>query len=213
MTRFTNRATPISALKRLGCGAAFLRRGSATRKSLSLRARASRNFLHHHFVAELTRFFAARATRQESRSSPSRSCWLAPVAIERQANADAGALVELAFNRDRPAVQADEPAHDRQPKTRAFIATVIGGAGLEKRIAEIGQIVWRDADAGIGDAHDDIIAVGTQLDGDAPATRREFDRVREQVEQNLLIGPLVADDLVDLLRERRGRVRRRLRSL
>ena len=169
--------TPISALSQGARGAGFLRRGSVTRKSLPLRARASRNFLHHHFVAEKARIVAARAARQGLDLSRAGFTRGQAAAIERQAHADAGALIELAFDRDRAAVQTDEAAHDRKPKAGALVRSVVGRAGLEEGAAKIDKVVRRNADPGIGDADDDVIAVGAQLDRDTAAARREFDRV------------------------------------
>ena len=47
-------------------------------------------------------------------------------------------------------MQPDEPAHDRKAEAGSLIRPVIRGAGLKKGIAEIGEIIARYADSGVG---------------------------------------------------------------
>src|SRR5580704_11327818 len=59
-----------------------------------------------------------------------------PLAIERQSNGDAGALAEPAADREFAAMQPDQAFDDGQPQTGAAMAAVVGGPGLEIRLAD-----------------------------------------------------------------------------
>ena len=110
-------------------------------------------------------------------------------------------------------MQADEAAHDREAEAGAFIGAIVGGARLEEGIAEMVRSLARmpmpvSATLTMTNCRRDARLMVT-----LPAARREFDRVGQEVEQNLLIGPLVADDLVELFADRRERARRRSSAL
>src|SRR6202051_5139743 len=64
-----------------------------------------------------------------------------PLAIERQANRDAGALADPAADREFAAVPPHQAFDDGKPQTGAAVAAVIGGAGLEIRLADPHQIL------------------------------------------------------------------------
>ena len=49
-------------------------------------------------------------------------------------------------------MKRDQALDDGKPEAGAFMATLIGLAGLEEGIANPLQVVGRDADAGVGDA-------------------------------------------------------------
>ena len=46
-------------------------------------------------------------------------------------------------------MEFDQTLHDRQAEACAVMRTIIGGADLEERIADVAQIVFADADTGI----------------------------------------------------------------
>src|SRR5215471_294528 len=69
-----------------------------------------------------------------------------------QLDGDGRPLAELALYRQLAEMQGDEALHDRQSETGAFMATLIGPAGLEERRANPFQVVGRDTDAGVADA-------------------------------------------------------------
>src|SRR5229473_8500325 len=71
---------------------------------------------------------------------------------QRQCDGHGGTLINLALQGDLAGMQFDETLDDRQPEAGAFVAPLIGLAGLEERIADPLEIVGRDADAGIADA-------------------------------------------------------------
>ncbi len=73
------------------------------------------------------------------------------LAIDRQADGDAGALAEPARDLDLAAVQRQQSLDDRKAEPGAVVAAVVGRARLEERIADARQIVAADADAGVLD--------------------------------------------------------------
>ncbi len=70
-------------------------------------------------------------------------------AVHRQADEDAGALVGLARDRDRSAVEADEAAHDGKAEPGSLIGPVERSLRLEEGAADAGEILRMNADAGI----------------------------------------------------------------
>src|SRR5580692_1757957 len=74
-----------------------------------------------------------------------------PLAIERQADGDASALADPAAYREFAAMQPHQTLDDGKPQTRAGMAAVIGGAGLEIRLADPCQMLVADADATVLD--------------------------------------------------------------
>src|SRR6201984_1327888 len=69
---------------------------------------------------------------------------------ERHGNGDRRALVHLALHLELTGMQGNETLHDRKPQTGAFVAALIGLAGLEERGADQLQIFRPDPDAGVG---------------------------------------------------------------
>lgn len=76
-----------------------------------------------------------------------------------------------------------------------------GGFGLHERLEELRLSLRRDADAGVGDRQRHALARG-RVGGVREvlrrhahahlAVRREFDRIAEQIEENLTQAPAVA---------------------
>ena len=74
------------------------------------------------------------------------------------------------------------------------MAAIIGAARLEERLADARQIVVADANAGVLDHDQDIGGFNSGDDGDAPSAIREFHRVGNQIQQDLLERALVGHD-------------------
>src|SRR5579859_5536950 len=81
------------------------------------------------------------------------------LAADRQAHLDARALPRAALDADAAAVELDEPLDDRQAETGAVVLARVGAARLEERVAEPREVVGRDADAGVLDREQDVLAV------------------------------------------------------
>ena len=91
-------------------------------------------------------------------------------------------------------VQADQSAHQRQAEPGAFEAAIIAGLDLKERVAEPRQIIRPDADAGVSDGDRAPSGSTLALDRHPAVRRRELDRVRQQVDQDLPASALVGDD-------------------
>src|SRR5580693_5847109 len=118
-----------------------------------------------------------------------------PLAIERQADRDAGALADAAADREFAAMQPHQALDDGKPQARAGMAAVIGGAGLEIRLADPRQILVADADAAVLDHEADVARLGADADRNLAAAVGAADRVRQQIEHDLVERTLVGDDL------------------
>ena len=87
---------------------------------------------------------------------------------------------------DLPAHELDEAFADRKAEARAAVAPGNGGVGLREPPKEKREFVRRDADSRIGDfdaKSRPLEVVGGAHDDAAPL--REFDRVGNQVEEDL----------------------------
>src|SRR6202451_1315915 len=121
--------------------------------------------------------------------------WPRPLTIERQADRDAGALAHPAADREFAAMQPHQTLDDGKSQSRAGMAAVIGGAGLEIRLADTRQILVADADATVLDHEGDVACLGAGVDQNLAATVGEADRVRQEIEHDLVERTLVGDDL------------------
>src|SRR5262249_58083089 len=108
-----------------------------------------------------------------------------------QSEMERRALVLTTLRPDAAAVELDELLADRQPETRASGAAGDRVIELLERLEEPRQVVLANSDAGVGDAQPDGIRLGDHADQDA-ALRGELDRVRQQIEQDLIdLSPIV----------------------
>ena len=99
-----------------------------------------------------------------------------------------------AVERQRAAMRLDEALGDRQAEPGPAVASRRHGAGLPEWLQGAVGFVRGHADAMILDFDHDRPVTGVPgADLDSAALMRELDRVRQQVEQNLLEGALVAD--------------------
>ena len=89
----------------------------------------------------------------------------------------------------------NEALDDRQAKSCAFVAALIGLTGLEERITDPLQVVCANADSAIDHTHHKArtLDAGSYRDG-APALGK-LDRVGQQVQQHLLERARIAGDL------------------
>src|SRR5581483_3135076 len=113
-----------------------------------------------------------------------RRLWLA--ASQRQRNGDGGALADLAVQAQIAAMQADEAFDDRQAEARAFMAALIGLAGLKERIADPFEIVGRDADAVVAHPQYEARAFNGRGHRDLAATLGELEGVGNEIDHDLL---------------------------
>src|SRR5579862_7407404 len=109
-----------------------------------------------------------------------------PLTVERQADGDAGAFADPAADREFAAVQPHQAFDDGKPQARAAMAAVIGDAGLEIRLADPRQILVADADATVLDHEGDVARLGAGADQNLAAAVGEADRVRQQIEYDLV---------------------------
>ena len=111
------------------------------------------------------------------------------------------ALARALSTADRAAVQLDQLLHQRQADAGALVGAAARALDAVEALEDVRQLLGGNAGAGVAhrqlDAHCPVLPHG---DGDL-ALERELERVREQVEDDLL--PHVAVD-VDRLGERRA---------
>ena len=104
---------------------------------------------------------------------------------ERDPDAKLRAAAELAVGVDRAAVQAHELLHEREPDPRALVRAALDAFDAIKTFEQARQLMLRHADAGVRDAQQRAVAIARQAQRDA-ALERELQRIREQVENDLL---------------------------
>src|SRR6185437_11834189 len=96
----------------------------------------------------------------------------------------AGAL--LALHGQIPAHRLGEIAADRQAEARSLFGVGQTASDLHERGEDRLEVGGLDADAGIGDMQGDRLAAVLPRHLDAAAGGRELDRVRQEVNENLL---------------------------
>ena len=101
----------------------------------------------------------------------------------RQGDGKRAAAAGGALDRDAPAAQVEDAAHQRQAQAAAFGGA--GGVGLIKLIKNMPQRLLGDANAFVADRDRDegvfFVAFGAAADVDAPAVVAELDGVADQV--------------------------------
>src|SRR5215467_4370483 len=102
-----------------------------------------------------------------------------------QSEMERRALVLTALRPDAAAVELDEFLADRQPEARAAGAAGDWIVELLERLEEPRQVVFADPDAGVGHTQPDGVRLGHDTD-QHPALRGELNRVRQQIEHDLL---------------------------
>ena len=100
--------------------------------------------------------------------------------------------LEFAMQMFERAVQLDQRFRQRQPETHAAEAADQRVVDLIERSQNSGNVRCRDAEAAVRNRDSEPAVVGTRYRHRYPSThRREFDRVRQQMEQNLAQRPFV----------------------
>src|SRR5204863_8309238 len=92
---------------------------------------------------------------------------------ERERRADA----HFALQPDFAAVQLDEPPRERETEPRALVFLRRVGADLAELLEHRFLVLGRDADAAVGDADLDHVALQHRADAYTTALRRELYRV------------------------------------
>ena len=100
------------------------------------------------------------------------------------------------------AVQPHQLVHQRQADARALVGARARALDAVEALEQARQLVLRDADAGVRDRQLDAVAARRAASRAIAAVERELERVRQQVEDDLL--PHVAVD-EDRLAQRRAR--------
>src|SRR5688572_22630698 len=78
------------------------------------------------------------------------------LAVERQANGEAGTFARSAAHSHMTGKQRHQPLHDGEAKTGPVVTTVIRTLRLEELVAEAREILLADADAVVLDGDQDI---------------------------------------------------------
>ena len=121
---------------------------------------------------------------------------------ERHPDEEGGALAVAGAERfHRAAVQLDQVAHDREPEPQAAVHTRGGGILLAEAVEDVGEEGRVDPRAGVGHVDGHAAVLPRQRDADAPAFGRELDRVGQQVPDDLLQPPRVAEDRLGVRRQ------------
>src|SRR6185312_16226839 len=77
----------------------------------------------------------------------------------------------------------------------AVVAPVVRCTRLEKRFAKPRQILFVNADAGVLDGQHKLAGLIGRADGYAPTSRGEFNRVGNQIDEDLADGAAVRGDV------------------
>src|SRR6185503_12207643 len=109
------------------------------------------------------------------------SAWRAVPA--REAKRERGACVDDAGHGQLATHPASEVAADGQAQTDAVTGARVIRVDLHERLEDGLELVPRDPNARIGHAHTHVARADGYAHAHQPASIRELDRVREQVEQ------------------------------
>src|SRR5208283_4831750 len=104
---------------------------------------------------------------------------------ERNTKSEAASDPRLAFQPDGSTVLFDQPPGDRQAQAGALADAFGGRSDLIKLIENRFLLLFPNADPGVADREFPESVNDRALDADAPAFRREFHSVTQQVVQDL----------------------------
>src|ERR1051326_2772767 len=100
-----------------------------------------------------------------------------------QGDAERGAVAWSAFDADASGVFLNDSIRDSQTEAGS-LANALGGV---ERIVNLGYILGRDTDSGVGDlGHDRAIIADTGCDRDSPAVGNRITRVENEIREDLL---------------------------
>ncbi len=114
-------------------------------------------------------------------------------AIERQPQREHAALAHFACNGDAAAQQAREFTRNRQAEAAAAVLATRRSIGLLERFENHLELVGGNADAGIAHVDTQHVVVRRRDRQRDLAMRRELDRIRQQIAQDLRDTLAVAD--------------------
>ena len=104
---------------------------------------------------------------------------------------------DLAFEADPATHQVDQPGGDREAKPGAFVPARRRAVDLGELLEHVGQLVGRNADAGVLDTHLELDDAVDRLARDVDqhmALLGELHRIAEHVGDDLAEAPDIADD-------------------
>src|SRR5205807_5862855 len=112
--------------------------------------------------------------------------------LGRQDDICAAAFAGIAFDPGTAAMQLRKPAHQRETQARPRALTVITIVDLTEGLEHAVESFTRNSRAVVFDHDLEIAAARARArDRNAPAVRREFHRVRNEIDQDLLERTLV----------------------
>ena len=124
----------------------------------------------------------ARCLSRSHRASAS-----TPRATSGQPHDEAGAEARArALRRDRAAVKLDQVAGDREPDPEPALRARRRAVGLAEAVEDVGEELGRHARARVADLDRELALAAGEGDRHAPVRRRELDRVRDEVPDDLL---------------------------
>src|SRR5438067_2671612 len=126
-----------------------------------------------------------------------RSPAIAACLLDRKREHEAAPMPGLAFDPDAPSVQFDETLRERESEAGA-LALPYADVRLLELLEDPFLVVCRDTGPGVRHRDQHLSVLPRRRDDDASAPRRELDRVREQVEDDLLDAALVTVDKIDV---------------
>src|SRR5688572_3284308 len=117
-----------------------------------------------------------------------------------QPQAERAAFAGLAIDGELAVHHLSETAADRETETGAAVRPGVAAHALDERLEDVADLVGRDAAAGVGDADTRprtcrvVVVMHTRMgprtffpaDRHETAGRGELDRIRQQVQQDLL---------------------------
>jgi len=123
----------------------------------------------------------------------------------RQFHDNRRSLAHLACYFQISAVQFDQGLCQRQSQTGAFVVAGKDIPDLSERLENFGEVIFLNADPGIVDLQTHpILSVRLDRNGCHASIRRKFDRVAEQIQENLLQPHLIGVNRRDVIRNRVG---------
>src|SRR5215467_4173831 len=111
--------------------------------------------------------------------------------MQRKRQSKAAALAGPAFNVDGATVELYQVLGDRQAQACAFTSASAGVAHLVKLFKDRRMLLLWNADSRVTDRDVQTVSLAEGLNPDAPAFRRKFHRVAQQVIQHLLYAQAV----------------------
>src|SRR5262245_19406379 len=97
----------------------------------------------------------------------------------------ATALALLALDPHPPAMALDDLLADRKPQAQVVTVARRPVVGPVEPLKDLALLFGRDANAGIGHAHPDLILVHIRAEYNLAARRSRFDRILDQVRKYL----------------------------